>query len=117
MNANHFRHIYLDPNPDRRTQEALENLVTSDPQWEGNLKQQRLDDQLTVDLFLGKSWMIKRRYRIAANLSVSNVLDNREFRVGGFEQLRYDRMDPNRFPAKYSYLFGRNYFAMITFSF
>lgn len=28
--ANHFRHIYLDPNPDRRTQEALENLVTSD---------------------------------------------------------------------------------------
>ena len=115
--ANHFRHIYLDPNPDRRTQEALENLVTSDPQWEGNLKQERLDDQLTVDLFAGKSWMIKRRYRIAANLSVSNVLDNREFRVGGFEQLRYDRVDPNRFPPKYSYLFGRNYFAMITFSF
>lgn len=84
---------------------------------DGNLKQQRLDDQLTVDLFAGKSWMIKRRYRIAANLSVSNVLDNREFRVGGFEQLRYDRMDPNRFPPKYSYLFGRNYFAMITFSF
>lgn len=115
--ANHFRHIYLDPNPDRRTQEALENLVTSDPQWDGLLNQTRLDDQLTVDLFAGKSWMFKRKYRLAVNVSVSNVLNNREFRVGGFEQLRYDRMDPDRFPPKYSYLFGRNYFAMLTFSF
>ena len=115
--ANFFQHIYLDPNPDRRTEDALENLVTSDPQWNELLEQTRLDDNLTVDFFAGKSWLINRKYRLAVNVSVSNVLDNRDFRVGGFEQLRYDRMDVNRFPPKYSYLFGRNYFAMLTFSF
>jgi hypothetical protein len=116
-NANYFQHIYLDPNPDRRTADALQNLVTSDPQWDGLLVQTKLDDNLTIDAFAGKSWLFKRKYRLALNVSVSNVLNNQDFRVGGFEQLRYDRMDVNRFPPKYSYLFGRNYFAMLTFSF
>lgn len=115
--ANWFANIYLDPNPDRRTNEALENLVTSDPQWNELLEQTRLDDQMTVDLFAGKSWLFQRKYRLAVNLSVSNLLDNQEFRVGGFEQLRYERMQVDKFPPKYSYLFGRNYFAMVTFSF
>jgi hypothetical protein len=117
FNANWFGNIYLDPNPDRRTAEAVANLVTSDPQWDDLLEQTRLDDQMTVDLFAGKSWMFQRKYRLAVNLTVSNVLNNQEFRVGGFEQLRYDRMQVDRFPPKYSYLFGRNYFAMVTFSF
>lgn len=50
--------------------------------------------------------MIQRKYRVAVNLSVSNVLDNQDFIVGGFEQPRYDRTDVGRFPPKYSYLFG-----------
>ena len=117
VNANWFDHLYLDPNPDRRTEEAVRNLVESDPQWDQLLDQTRLDDHMTVDLFAGKSWQLKRRYRIAVNLTVSNLLNNQEFIIGGFEQLRYDRMDVDRFPPKYNYLFGRNYFAMVTFSF
>jgi len=117
VSANWFGGIYLDPNPDRRTEEALRNLVTSDPQWDKLLDQTQLDDNMTVDLFAGRSWQLKRKYRIAVNLTVSNLLDNQDFIVGGFEQLRYDRMDVDRFPPKYSYLFGRNYFAMVTFSF
>lgn len=117
VSANWFGGIYLDPNPDRRTEEALRNLVDSDPQWDKLLDQTQLDDNMTVDLFAGKSWQLKRKYRIAVNLTVSNLLDNQDFIVGGFEQLRYDRMDVDRFPPKYSYLFGRSYFAMVTFSF
>jgi TonB dependent receptor/TonB-dependent Receptor Plug Domain len=117
FNANWFGDIYLDPNPDRRTAEAVENLVTSDPQWNDLLDQTKLDNNMTVDLFAGKSWMFQRKYRLAINLTVSNVLNNQEFRTGGFEQLRYDRMDVDRFPPKFNYLFGRNYFAMVTFSF
>lgn len=117
VSANWFADIYLDPNPDRRTAEALENLVTNDPQWNELLDQTKLDDQMTVDFFAGKSWLFQRKYRLAVNLSVSNVLDNQEFRVGGFEQLRYERLQLDKFPPKYSYLFGRNYFAMVTFSF
>ncbi|HRH69220.1 MAG TPA: TonB-dependent receptor [Flavobacteriales bacterium] len=117
FNANWFGEIYLDPNPDRRTEEAVDNYVTSDPQWDDLLTQEKLEDNMTVDFFAGKSWMIQRKYRVAVNLSVSNILDNQDFKVGGFEQLRYDRTDVDRFPPKYSYLFGRNYFAMVTFSF
>lgn len=115
-NANYFWDIYLDPNPDRRTQEAEGNYVTTDPQWDALLVQEKLDPNLTLDVFAGKSWMING-YRLAVNLSVSNVLNNQEFRVGGYEQLRYDRTDIDKFPPKYSYLYGMNYFAMVTFSF
>lgn len=117
FNANFFDNIYLDPNPDRRTEEAIGNFFESDPQVDALLTQTKLDANYTVDAFLGKSWMLKKRYRIAVNLSVSNLLDNQEFRVGGFEQLRYDRTDVDRFPPRFSYLYGRNYFAMVTFSF
>lgn len=117
VNANWFGDIYLDPNPDRRTEAAVDNYVISDPQWDGLLTQEKLDDNVTVDAYAGKSWMFKNKYRVAFNLSVSNILNNQDFKVGGFEQLRYDRTDVGRFPPKYSYLFGRNYFAMLTFSF
>jgi hypothetical protein len=56
-------------------------------------------------------------YRIAINATLSNLLDNQDFIIGGFEQLRYDRNDVNRFPPRFSYLFGRTFFAMMTISF
>ncbi len=117
LTANYFADIYLDPNPDRRTAEALDGLVVEDPQWNALLEQTRLDNAFTVDLFGGKSWMVQRKYRIALNVSVSNLLDNRDFVVGGFEQLRYERMDVDKFPPRMSYLFGRTYFAMLSIGF
>lgn len=117
FSANYFDDLYLDPNPDRRTSAAIGNFFESDPQVDALLEQTKLDANYTVDLFLGKSWMYKRKYRIAVNATVSNLLDNQDFRIGGFEQLRYDRTDIDRFPPRFSYLFGRNYFAMLTFSF
>jgi hypothetical protein len=116
-NGNWFGHIWLDPNPDRRTAEALGNLVTEDPQWDLLLDQTRLDDGYTVDLFFTKSWQLQRKYRIGLNISVNNVLDNTTLITGGYEQLRYDPAQIDKFPPKVSYLFGRSYFAMVTFSF
>ena len=107
----------MDPNPDRRTAEALQNLVESDPQWNELLDQTRLDDQFTVDAYAGKSWMFQRKYRLALNVTVSNLLDNTDLQVGGFEQMRFDRQEPGKFPSRISYMFGRTYFAMVTFSF
>jgi hypothetical protein len=116
-NANWFGDIYLDPNPDRRTAEAVDGLVVEDPQWSELLDQTKLDDGVTVDAFIMKSWMIQRKYRIALNLSVSNLLDEKDIITGGFEQLRYDPHDVDKFPPKYSYMYGRTYYAMLTFSF
>ncbi len=116
-NVNYFGNIYLDPNPDRRTAEALTNLVTDDPQWDQLLDQTKLDDGYTIDVFFYKSWLFKRKYRLGLNASISNLLDNQELRTGGFEQLRYERLDPDKFPPKYGYMFGRTYFLMLTYSF
>lgn len=114
INANYFGNIYLDPNPDRRTAESLGNYVTDDPQWDQMLEQQKLDDNYTVDLFVGKSWRIAQKYFLNVNINVGNVLDNKDFTIGGFEQLRYDRTDIDRFPPKLSYLFGRSYFVQVS---
>lgn len=116
-NLNWFGDIYLDPNPDRRTAEAVEGLITEDPQWDKLLDQPKLDDGITLDVFAMKSWMIQRKYRIALNVSVTNVLDNQDLVTGGYEQLRYDRLNPDKFPARYAYMYGRTFFAMLTFSF
>jgi hypothetical protein len=117
ITGNYFADIYLDPNPDRRSAEALDGFVTEDPQWDALLEQTQLDNAFTLDAFGGKSWMFKRKYRLALNVSVSNLLNNQEFTVGGFEQLRYDRQELDRFPPKVSYLFGRTYFIMLSFGF
>ena len=116
-NINYFDDIYLDPNPDRRTAEAVANLVTDDPQWDKLLDQPELGNAVTVDVFAMKSWMYKRKYRLALNASVNNLLNETDLRTGGFEQLRYDTQDPDRFPAKYGYMYGRTFFVMMTFSF
>jgi hypothetical protein len=117
INGNFFSHIYLDPNPDRRTREAVGNFVADDPQIDRLLDQERLDDDYTVDMFAGKSWRIADEYFLSLTLNVSNVLNNQDFRIGGYEQLRYDRNDVGRFPPKYSFLFGRNFYAMVSLRF
>lgn len=116
-NLNYFGDIYLDPNPDRRTTAALTNLVTDDPQWDKLLDQTKLDNGVTLDIFATKSWMYHKKYRIGLNASVNNVLDNQDLITGGYEQMRVDTQNPDKFPPKYGYMFGRTFFAMLTFSF
>lgn len=116
VNFNYFTDIYLDANPDRRTEAALEKYMTSDPQWSKIIDQTKLDDGYTFNLFAMKSWKIKDYY-IRANFSVNNILNNTEFITGGFEQLRYDSNDIDRFPPRFSYMFGRNYFVGVSFQF
>lgn len=117
FNINYFDHIYLDPNPDRRTEDAVSSFVESDPQWKDVVKQERLEPGFTMDVYGGKSWRIKYKYFINFNMSINNVLNNQNFRMGGFEQLRFVPTDLDRFPPMYSYMFGINFFTMLSFSF
>ena len=116
VNANYFDDIYVDINPDRRTAEAMkgsdpdmQGIITSDPQWDEILAQEQLDPGFTLNLYGGKSWKIKKYY-IYLNVSVNNILNNTDLATGGFEQLRFDRNDIDKFPSKYFYLYGRTYF-------
>ncbi|HCA82803.1 MAG TPA: TonB-dependent receptor [Flavobacteriales bacterium] len=116
VNFNYFANIWLEINPDRRTEEAVEGLVITDPQWGELIDQSKLDNNYTIDAFAGKSWRIKS-YFLNVNLNVNNILNNRDFRIGGSEQLRYDTRDVNRFPNKYSYHLGTTFYAMVSLRF
>lgn len=113
---NYFADIYLQVNPDRRTEEALANFVDTDPQVDGIIDQQKLDNNYTLNLFAGKSWKFGN-YFLRVNLNVTNVLDNKDFQTGGFEQLRYTTTNIDKFPPMIGYMMGRTYFAMVSFSF
>lgn len=117
FNANYFDHIYLDPNPERRTESAVAPFVNSDPEWKDVVKQERLDPGFTIDVYGGKSWRLKNKYFINLNLSANNVLNNKNFQIGGFEQMRFVPTDLNRFPPMYSYMMGTTFYATVSFSF
>ena len=113
VNANYFADYYLAVNPTNHTAETFENLYDDDYRTKLLLQQKKLDDAFTLDFYAGKSWSVKG-YTILLNLSINNVLNNRDIVLYGYEQLRSDYDDPERFPEKYSYLYGINYYISLT---
>ncbi|MDA3820325.1 MAG: TonB-dependent receptor [Candidatus Delongbacteria bacterium] len=116
VNVNYFDRIFLDFSPDRRTAEAIENFVVDDPQWDEMLDQKMLEANYTMNFFGGKSFKWGDYYA-GFTLSVNNALNTTDFRIGGFEQYRYDIADIDKFPPKYFYMYGRTYFLNLYFSF
>jgi len=131
LSFNYMARSFVDINPDRRTYEAVtysadptyqqQAVVPDSDQWNAILAQEELPAAFTVDLFAGKSLRLKTKkgktYFLYFNLGVNNILNNRNMVSGGFEQLRYDfeEKDPEKFPTRYFYSYGINYFASITY--
>ncbi len=116
LTFNVFNETYLDFNPDRRTAATVEPVEYGTEDWETTINQERLKSQYTLDLFFYKSFKLGDNKFASISLGMSNILNNREIITGGFEQLRFDdEGDPNRFPNKYYYAYGTNYFAGLTF--
>ncbi len=114
-NANYFGDAYIEPNPDRRTAEANELFYEGDIRLAQNLEQEKLDPSFSVDLYGGKSWRIKRKYILGFTLSFTNILNNTNYAMSGYEQLRYDPAEVDKFPPRYYYMYGRNFFLNLTF--
>ncbi|HSG68362.1 MAG TPA: hypothetical protein VK994_06635, partial [Bacteroidales bacterium] len=115
VNVNYFDDIYLDINPERRTAEAISGFSSDDYRVGKALDQEELGEGFTLDLFAGKSWRLKGNYYIGLSLNVNNLLNVQDLAIGGFEQLRYDPANPDKFPAKYIYMFGTQYFINVNF--
>ena len=49
--------------------------------------------------------------------AIAIQMDVTDFAFGGFEQFRYDPLDINKFPPKYFYYYGRQYYLNIGFRF
>ena len=86
-NFNYFMDIYLDPNPDSRTAEAVDGYVTSDPQWNQILDQTKLENGYSVSFFAGKSFKISN-YFLNINVNINNLTNNRQFVTGDLETIK-----------------------------
>ena len=84
-----------------------------------------------IDASVGKLIYLPNRQSLSINLSISNLTNNTHFKTGGYQQARLPRgtkgMDakgtsyitPNvyKFPAKYYYAWGINFFLSATYKF
>ncbi|MGN0033617.1 MAG: hypothetical protein ACI358_07585 [Candidatus Limimorpha sp.] len=113
VNANYFADYYLAVNPTNHTADAYNSLYLEDYRTTLLLDQEKLPNAMTLDLYAGKSWSVKG-YTILLNVSVNNILNNKNIILYGYEQLRSDYAEPDRFPEKYSYVYGLNYFVSLT---
>ncbi len=126
LNANYARMSFLDMNPYRRTTDIAnpELVEPGSPAWYSILHEEEFPAAFTLDIFGGKSWKIKKNY-INLNVGINNLLNNTNIISGGYEQARvYYKLnstsdsgpiDVSKFPPKYFYAYGINYFISLTF--
>jgi len=115
LNVNRFEESWVNFNPLRRTTDAVDNVEYQSEQWKEILQQEKLDPAWTVDLSFYKSWLVnwpKDKTYFALNIGITNLLNNQDYISSGYEQYRFDfdTKDVSKFPSKYSYMQGLNYF-------
>ncbi|HAO09223.1 MAG TPA: peptidase [Chryseobacterium sp.] len=131
-NWNYFDENYLDPAALVRTESFVQNNVSGTPYYgltESDLRKVLEPNRLPSSFFLnanaGKSWVIGKYY-VLISATVNNILNNRKYITGGFEQTRnavYPSFseDLSReytlFAPKYWYTQGRSYFVNLQFRF
>ena len=123
VNFNYFDRNYMDVNADRRTAEAADLINTNTELYHDIFDQQKAPSVFTIDISANKSFLLTKFYRRAprgatfvVSGGISNLLDNKEVVTGSFEQLRYNFTDndPGKFPPKYFYGLGRNFFVNLS---
>ncbi len=123
--GNYFDEMWLSINPLRRTTEAVQGLDDKSKLYHDIIDQQKFDANYTLDFFGGYSWKLPKSFKfknavfLVFNAGINNLLNNTNIISGGYEQLRFDFTDKNvnKFPAKYYYAYGLNYFISTTIRF
>lgn len=146
LGANVYAHSYLDMNPLYRTELAVvgpddrlnsvarakhrntwylnESMVDqglSPEEIEYMPAQEAFDPAVVLNLSIGKSWYINRKYNFGFSLESKNLLNDKNIKTGGYEQTRlidsgsYTRY--YRFDSKYFYMAGMNYMLNLYFRF
>ena len=126
--ANYLQDQYLDFSAINKTPKMYTNPLNGDnyggatPETIARLTaQQKFEDQFMLNANAGKSFLFGK-YRAGISISVNNILNNRDYVTGGFEQGRNVNfpeaiMDANRkypyFGPKLWYDRGRTFFANV----
>lgn len=98
-----------------------------------SLVDSRVWNRFIIDCSIGKLIYLKNRQSLSINLSVSNLTNNTHMKTGGYQQARLPRqsvqsetdktknstLTPNvwKFPSKYYYAYGANFFLNLTYKF
>jgi hypothetical protein len=117
ITLNYLDQIFIDPNPDRRTSESISKFVSTDPQVDLITDQEELPSYFTLNFNAGKSFRIMKKYFLNFNLSANNLLNNKNIITGGFESLRWDYSNINKFDNRYFYMTGTTFMATVNFNF
>ncbi len=126
LNVNYFDKMYLDFNPVRRSESAVNGVEQGSPLWNDIINQTQLPSQYTVDLFAGYSWLMSKKFKslqkrtfMVFNLGINNLLNNQNVVSGGFEQLRFDfeEKNVNKFPDRRFFAYGINFFTSVALRF
>ena len=120
----YFAGSYLSMNPLYRTDYATagpDNTVTP-AEVEYMAAQEQFKPFYLINLSIGKSWYIQRKYQLGFSLNAKNLLNRRDVKTGGYEQTRIvDSTEAReryyRFDSKYFYMSGFNYMLNIYFRF
>ena len=84
--------------------------------------QEKFKPAFLLNLSVGKSWFIQRKYQLGFSLNAKNLLNNKEVKTGGYEQTRMvdntaSKSRYYRFDSKYFYMSGFNYMLNVYFRF
>lgn len=125
INSNFYDKTYLDVSPTRRTEAAVQFPIDgmTDEEIDAKLKeitgQEELGSKFTLDISLGKLIYFENNNSLSINVMVQNVLNNTDMRTGGYEQGRFDFSDYDsfKFPPRYYYAQGLNFFVNLGYRF
>jgi hypothetical protein len=120
----YFDEAYLDMNPLYRTEFATAgpDKVPTPKEVVRMVSQEKFDPCFMLNLSVGKSWFIQRKYMLGFSLNAKNLLNNRKVKTGGYEQTRMvdntqDKKVYYKFDPKYFYAPGINYMLNVYFRF
>lgn len=90
-------------------------------------------NRFLIDVSVGKLLYLPKRQSLSINLSVTNITNNTHFKTGGYQQARLPRAvrqgEKNsydnsvitanawKYPSKYYYAWGVNFFLSVTYKF
>lgn len=111
LSFNYLSDQYLEPNPLRRVPQAVADLDPASTQFNKIINQEKLPEAFYINLFLYKGFKLLNQ-DFGLTCSINNLLNRQNLISGGFEQYRFDyaEKNPDKFPSKYYYLQGINYF-------
>lgn len=132
LTGNYMNNDWLSVDPAKHTASVINDIdpVADKDALDAVLQQPKLDGAFTLDFYAGWSKRLRHVYidkklvNLVFTLGINNLTNDKNIRSGGYEQLRVSQtivQDFNngydRFPPKYFYAYGLNYYMSVALRF